>query len=144
MIYIGIDPGVAGGISALRTDGSIVFAVKMPATERDVLDVLAGANQDGARAALEFVRAMPGMGVASMFQFGRGYGALRMGLIAAAIPFIEVTPQTWQKALGCRTKGDKNVSKARAQELFPTLKVTHSLADSLLLAEYLRRLEVRA
>ncbi len=37
------------------------------------------------------------------------------------------------------TKGDKNVSKRRAQELFPALKVTHAIADALLIAEFARR-----
>jgi hypothetical protein len=34
------------------------------------------------------------------------------------------------------TKGDKNVSKRRAQELYPQLKITHSTADALLIATY--------
>jgi hypothetical protein len=42
----------------------------------------------------------------------------------------------------CLTKGDKNVSKARAQELFPALKITHATADALLIAEYGRRLNL--
>ncbi len=42
----------------------------------------------------------------------------------------------WQKEMGCLTKGDKNVTKRRAQELFPTLKITHAIADALLIAEY--------
>ena len=41
------------------------------------------------------------------------------------------------------SKGDKNVTKRRAQELFPGARVTHAVADALLLAEYCRRLEVR-
>ncbi len=82
---------------------------------------------------------MKGNGVTSMFTFGMGYGGLRMALIAAAIPFVEVTPQSWQKAIGCLTQGDKNVSKAKAQQLFPTVKVTHAVADALLLAEWRRR-----
>jgi len=41
--------------------------------------------------------------------------------------------------MGCLTKGDKNVSKRRAQELFPALKVTHAIADALLIAEFARR-----
>jgi hypothetical protein len=36
------------------------------------------------------------------------------------------------------TRGDKNVSKRRAQEIFPMIKVTHSVADALLIAEYNR------
>jgi hypothetical protein len=41
--------------------------------------------------------------------------------------------------MGCLTKGDKNVSKSRAQELFPSIKVTHAIADALLIAEHNRR-----
>ena len=45
-------------------------------------------------------------------------------------------PQVWQKALGCMTGGDKNVTKRRAQELFPGHKITHATADALLIAHY--------
>jgi hypothetical protein len=34
------------------------------------------------------------------------------------------------------TKGDKNVSKRKAQELFPQIKVNHYIADALLIAAY--------
>jgi hypothetical protein len=37
------------------------------------------------------------------------------------------------------TKGDKNITKRKAQELFPEIKITHAIADSLLIAEYGRR-----
>jgi hypothetical protein len=59
-----------------------------------------------------------------------------MAIVAAGIPFETVTPQKWQKTLGCLTKGDKNVSKRKAQELFPDIKITHAIADSLLIAHY--------
>jgi len=139
--YIGIDPGKNGGI-AILADGLSPWAVKMPETERDVWDTIRALrswSDKTAIAAIEKVHAMPGQGVTSMFTFGQGYGALRMALIAAGISFREVTPQAWQKALGCMTKGDKNASKAKAQELFPSLKITHAIADALLLAEWLRR-----
>jgi hypothetical protein len=34
------------------------------------------------------------------------------------------------------TKGDKNISKAKAQELFPDKKIIHATADALLIALY--------
>ena len=76
------------------------------------------------------------MGVKSAFTFGNGYGHLEMALTAAGIPFERVRPQVWQKEMGCLTKGDKNVSKRKAQELFPGTKVTHAIADSMLIAAY--------
>ena len=38
--YIGIDPGVNGGIAVLSADGTVVEVVKMPGTARDLLDFL--------------------------------------------------------------------------------------------------------
>lgn len=141
MNYIGIDPGKSGGI-AIITPGGGTYAHKMPETDRDLLDLLSEFSADDNRAVLEQVHAMPGQGVTSTFTFGRGYGKLEMALCAALIPFETVTPQKWQKLMGCLTKGDKNVSKAAAQRLFPHLKVTHAIADALLIAEYCRRTSV--
>lgn len=144
MIFIGIDPGLSGGIVMLQGDGIPLRYVKMPATERDVFDLLNEVQSPaGAHAVLEFVRSSPQMGVSSAFTFGRGYGGLRMALVAVGIPFDEVTPRKWQQAMGCLTKGDKNVSKRRAQELFPAITVTHALADALLIADYCRRVNMR-
>ncbi len=143
--YIGIDPGLSGGIATLSDAGSVLFVTKMPETERDVYDAILNAvgitsAVDG-RAALEFVRSSPQQGVTSAFSFGRGYGGLRMALTVACVSFDEVTPQKWQKAMQCLTRGDKNVSKRRAQELFPHVKITHAIADALLLATYIRRVD---
>ncbi len=74
-----------------------------------------------------------------MFKFGASYGFLKGLLVGMQIEFEEVTPQKWQKAMGCMTKGDKNVSKSAAQRLFPREKVVHATADAMLIAEFCRR-----
>lgn len=137
---IGIDPGASGGIAWI-TDGNPCVE-KMPDTLQDLWELIeniTGALPHKCKAYLEQVHSMPGQGVASSFKFGQGYGSLEMALTAAGIPFERVTPQKWQKSMGCLTKGDKNVSKRKAQELFPQLKITHATADALLIAEYGRR-----
>lgn len=144
MRFIGIDPGVSGGIAVIDENGDVLRVSKMPDTEEDLLEELKHgicitATGRAHFATLEYVRSTPQMGVVSAFTFGRGYGALRMALTSLRIPYEEVTPPKWQKAIGCRTKGDKNVSKAKAQELFPNIKITHANADALLIAEYGRR-----
>lgn len=139
--FIGCDPGESGGI-AIIAEGIQPWAVKMPETERDLWDTMQGLRAWADRevvAAVEVVHSFPGQGVSSTFTFGRGYGALRMAIIAAGIPLREVQPRAWQKALGCLTGGDKNVSKRMAQQLFPTLKINHCISDALLIAEWLRR-----
>ena len=138
-ISIGIDPGINGGIAFIPTSGE-PWAHKMPETDRDLIDLLRDSIRDmEARAVIELVHYSPQMGVKSAFTFGEGYGRLQMVLTAMGIPYERVRPAIWQKAMGCLTKGDKNVSKRRAQELFPALKVTHATADALLIAEYARR-----
>ena len=71
------------------------------------------------------------------------YGAALATLATLQIPYRTVTPPVWKKAyrlIGC----DKDESRARALELFPTaidalrLKKHHGRADALLMAEYLR------
>lgn len=140
MLFVGIDPGAGGGIAALDPDGQVALVTAMPATDADILGVLRdlqGRRQ--CRATVELVRASPQMGVVSAFSFGGCYRALKMALLATDIPFDEVVPFKWQTLLKCASKGDKNVTKRRAQELFPGVKITHAVADALLLAEYGRR-----
>ena len=141
-MFLGIDPGKSGGVAWLHKD--VARTAKMPATAADLCewfdDLIAWYAPYAAwRCVLEKVASSPQMGVKSAFTFGCGYGQLIGVLTALGIPFDEVSPQRWQKALGCMTAGDKNVSKRRAQQLFPGLKVTHATADALLLAEFCRR-----
>jgi Holliday junction resolvasome RuvABC endonuclease subunit len=143
--YIGIDPGKSGSIAVRKGDHAT--AHKMPDTDRDIwalfrsiiADDMMEWRDNGCFAVLEIVHSSPQMGVKSAFTFGQGYGGLRMALIASGIPFEGVTPQKWQKALGCLSGGDKNKTKDRAQTLFPNIKVTHGIADGLLIAEYCAR-----
>jgi hypothetical protein len=140
MTFIGCDPGKSGSVCAITPTGPI--AHKMPETDKDLLDMLKSIifSEDGkAVAMLEEVSSSPQMGVVSAFTFGRGYGKLEMALLAAEIPYEKVRPAVWQKSLRCMSKGDKNVTKARAQELFPSMKVTHITADGLLIATYCQR-----
>jgi hypothetical protein len=148
MTVIGIDPGKNGGIAWIQ-DGKPCVE-KMPETLRDLWELICDINSatNGTpyerlmaacwtpKAYIEQVHSSPQMGVTSAFTFGNGFGHLEMALTAAGIPFERVRPQVWQKAMGCMSKGNKNVTKAKAQELFPSLKVTHATADALLIASY--------
>lgn len=144
MLFIGIDNGASGGIAALEADGSLYRCDPMPATDAELLAVFEALRADlPCFAMLERAHAFPKMGVVGAFTYGRGYGAMQMALHAARIPFDIVQPLKWQTVLSCRTRGDKNVSKRRAQQLFPEHKITHAIADALLIAEYCRRLRVQ-
>lgn len=150
MKVIGIDPGSAGGMACLYDVGPDVC--KLDGTERDTSDALkfwAAAYQ--CFAYLERVWASRGsgdrtMGAATMFTFGQNYGFIRGLLIAHGIPFEEVLPAKWQAEFGLKrtdkSESDtqkKNRHKAKAQQLFPGVKVTLWNCDALLIAEYGRR-----
>ena len=135
MLIVGIDPGWSGGIA--RVGGGRTVCNKFTGyTEKDIVTLLQSFLKDADACYLEKVHAMPGNGVASMFKFGTIYGGLLFTILASGVPLYHVTPQKWQRSLNCLTKGDKNVSKRRAQELYPGIKVTHATADALLIAQY--------
>lgn len=145
-IYFGVDPGKGGATVCLA--GGKVYSCSHDVTEHDLWNWLdTKVEMDGeAFAVIEKVHAMPGQGVTSMFTFGQSFGFLRGLLTAVEVPFEEVHPRSWQKALGI-PKRDKNESKTqfknrlktRAQQLYPKEKVTLKTADALLLATYCQR-----
>lgn len=148
MIVIGLDPGKSGGIAWQKLGESrSAQAVKFPETETDtfaLLDTIMAEDADWF-AYLEKVGATPQMGVTSAFTFGRGYGFLRGLLVGLSIPFEEVGPAKWQAEFGLRAAGRKlgdddvakhNAIKGKAQQFYPYLKITHSMAASLLISEW--------
>lgn len=150
--YLGIDPGVSGGLALIDSLGTCLTVAAMPSTDKELWEWLSGVWSHCTRvtAVLEQVggfmagHARPG---SAMFRFGASYGAVRMGLIAAEIPFRMLTPQQWLKyaGLGGKRPTDndtrwKNRLKSRAQELFPDVKITLKTADALLLADCCRQL----
>jgi crossover junction endodeoxyribonuclease RuvC len=143
-LIIGIDPGKSGAIAVIWPDGEMCkTAARGDWTPADQVDWLLGYDLEGAVAYIEKVHSSPQMGVVSAFSFGKSLGFLLGVLTAAKIPYREVTPQKWQSAMDCMTRGNKNVTKHAAQKLWPTIKITHRDADARLIAEYGRRLELQ-
>lgn len=150
-IYIGIDPGVSGGMACLQ--GEVVHnCIAMPPTEWDAWQCFEEIKRTKLPmfATLEKVGGyMAGSGGnigSAMFKFGTSYGMARAFLVAAGIPFEEVTPNVWQRAMGIPSRKKtmtktayKNVLKQAAQRLFPSTAVTLKTCDALLLAEFCRR-----
>lgn len=141
MITIGIDPGKTGGVAFLTPLHSVPIVHKMPATVHELVTLLVEnweENDMRGRCFVEDVHSMPSQGVTSVFTFGRGLGNIEGVLAALQIPIEWVTPQRWQKAMGCMSKGDKNVTKRRAHELWPTevKALTHATSDAALICAY--------
>lgn len=138
MLIIGIDPGKNGAVAFSHYVGKETIE----ANRHTPLDI-AGFIENRVKhygpkvmCYIERVQAMPKDGRSSAFKFGTNFGTYLGILTALKVPFTYVAPGTWQRVMGCLSKGDKNVTKRKAQELFPGHKITHANADALLIAEY--------
>jgi crossover junction endodeoxyribonuclease RuvC len=159
---IGIDPGNTGAIAAIYPNGLIALhdtpveevskgkknsIVPLPSEMAGILSVIlsiCSVNGWTPHVAIEKVGAMPGQGVTSMFNFGKGYG-MWIGILAALrIPYTFVTPQAWKKEL-MKGVGDKDAARGVGCRLFPEVakelarKKDIGRADALLIAEWCRR-----
>lgn len=127
-MILAIDPGAKGALAFFDPSKGTLDIVDCPTVEvkrgakikteisPQMVAAIIGSRQPS-QAIIEKVGAMPGQGVSSMFQFGRGVGMYEGVLAALQIPVTYVTPQAWQKAMGVRD--GKDGARARAAELYP-------------------------
>lgn len=147
--YVGVDPGESGSATILDSNGLVLDRCRFQnSSEHDMVGWFQKAAEVGAKAALEKVRSSPQQGVTSAFTFGWNYGLVRGILAALRIPFEEPTPQVWQRGLAIppRSKTEEQADFKRrlrsiAQEKWPGVAetITLDVADSMLIAEWLRR-----
>jgi len=161
MYVIGIDPGITGAVAFLPPPGNGVFgfavnvidlpvyqdgkhqminAVKLASILRSWyqtpgLDLL---NTD-IMVYVEQVSAMPGQGVAGMFNFGTSYGII-LGVVGAlGMPLTLVRPQAWKKRAGLLHR-EKDEARTLAQRLYPQIDLSRKKdigrADAILIARF--------
>lgn len=146
-VILGIDPGVAGGMAVLDSAGRPLFihSLKGNTIEQAVAALKAAEKYTlpFGICYLEKIQHQTGDGAQGSHTFGKVYGILYGAALARDLEVHDVYPMRWQERMGCLTQGNKNVSKRRAEELWPALaaarKITHYIADALLIAEYGRR-----
>lgn len=151
MLFMGIDPGLSGGIAVLDEYRKIVSLKEMPKTEHDVWmsinkwSTALAPTVTISCAIEEITTSIFGAAKSSMSKLYGSYMALRMALTAAAIPFDLVHSKIWQRdiMLSPRKKGEadnnwKSRLKQKAQQLYPRdPRITKGTADALLIAHYL-------
>lgn len=155
--YLGIDPGSSSGGAAVvdqlgkpatRPNGLPWWIRFDKCTDHEIIHWMRTIELESKGhlvAAIERVHSMPGQGVSATFKFGQSYGFLRGCLVGLNISIGEnPAPHIWQRDMNCLTKGDKKISRSKAQSLWPkyTDLINHHVADALLLAEWLRRKEI--
>jgi hypothetical protein len=154
-LWLGIDPGVSGGIAWIDQDDHA--ATRMPATPRDIYECIRDAVTDRpVYAAIEDLSGGAPRGPGgkalqtpkTMAVLHGNYGGLIMALTALQVhgerlSFEFVRPKAWRQRVGLSPSADakqrKSDAKKLAQSLFPGLTVTLQIADSLLLAHYARK-----
>jgi crossover junction endodeoxyribonuclease RuvC len=142
---LGIDPGRSGAAVVLSMTGEPLAVIRGDQSADEIATEMAEAISrrpvNVRLAVLEDVHSMPKQGVASTFTFGESKGIWKGIMGCYRLRSELVSPQKWQKALGCLSGGDKNVTKAAALAMFPAVGkgITHQVADAYLLAEYARR-----
>jgi hypothetical protein len=144
--YLGIDPGVRGGIAYVSGHDAEAWPMPIIGNEIDVAAIrrlLLDIKPDVA--IIEKALVMPRQGGVSAYTIGRNYGMLLTLLLVHQIRTEEVSPSQWKKSMG--VSSDKDSSIMLASKLFPTVELVVSgrrkhhdgLAEALLLAEYGRR-----
>lgn len=150
--FIGIDPGIKGGLALVSAKGELIEVVPMPGMDKEVdgrelaqilasWAIMAG---DLSRVYIEKVHSMPKQGVASTFKFGKAYG-IAIGVVNAVnLPLEYVSPQKWKKTFSLIGKS-KDASRLMASDLWPDhrsewqYKYQDGKAEAALIAEHGRR-----
>ena len=159
MLYLGVDPGSEGAVACLSpgydSDHSHVEFFDTPTASdgsrrryllAEMNDFLRRHSLNGhCQAAVESIFSLPQQGPRQAFAMGQGLMAWEALLTANGISYTLVTPQRWKKAMLLGIGSDKEASRLRAQQLFPTavawlnLKKHHNRAEAALMAEWLRQ-----
>ena len=142
--YIGIDPGISGGIAVIDEKNEIK-AYKCPRSSDDMallFQVCIGdTSPNKIRLVMERVWARPTNAVRAAFSYGVNYGQW-LGISAThEVVMNTALPLEWIKWVGCPKALKKNIRKKwlkqKAIDLFPSIKrVTLATSDAILITHY--------
>jgi len=115
-IYVGIDPGKQGAIAVLDSETRQVQCHDMPDTTSALHDLVAGLPIVKSCAVEKpFFPAM--IGISNAVKIALAYGTLTGALQWRDIPFAEVRPSKWKKAMDLSSS--KSASREKAAQMFP-------------------------
>lgn len=128
MIVLGIDPGLTGGLAVVDAGNGqirVLEAIDVPTEGEDAKREVSPSvltfiqkHRPGI-AYIERAQAMPDQGASSGFNYGKGYGALRMAVRGCLVPLTTIEATAWKRAHGLPAGSDKEHSRQLALHLFP-------------------------
>lgn len=145
--FIGIDPGLLGGIAVYSKKSGQFDAITMPLSD-DGIDgngiyefIFDNTKKGECVAYIEKAQAMPKQGVVGIFTYGVGYGKILATLELMGIPVRLVRPAVWKRSLGLGK--DKADAVQRAKSLAPDMdletprgRLLDGKAEAMLIAYY--------
>ena len=142
-LYIGIDPGKSGAIASLNCR---MKAWKCPDNALDMHRLFElitySMSADDISVVMEKVWARPNNASRAAFNYGVNYGHWQGILAGFEIEPELILPSAWMKFYGMEKGMEyqerKRWLKAKAQKLYPNVKVTLVNADAILIAHYLK------
>ena len=130
-LVIGIDPGLAGALALLTSDGVLLDLDDMPvladgaAGRRAINAPLLAARVrawGAGQAFCELVGPRPGEGAVGAFGFGRSRGIIEGTLGALSIPVDMLAPAWWKRRIGIPPGADKkDVARSEAIRRWPAM-----------------------
>lgn len=166
-VFIGIDIGKGGAITIIKDDGSIDSYVTPTLPDGDIdvrgfYAILSAIPEKYVKmVVVEKVHAIFGSSAGATFEFGRSAGIVEGLICVSGLPYTMVPPKEWQKEMwagvtkvtrsGKKSVDTKATSLVAVKRLFPdanlfdkskprSQKIHDGVVDSLLMAEYARRL----
>lgn len=149
-MIIGVDPGKVGAYAFQCDEGMIASPIPLSGKEIDGRQLsMAFSQLMPCTVYIEKAQAMPGQGVASMFNYGKGFGLILGVCEALGIPYRLITPQAWKKVVLSGTAKDKDAAVNFVRRAYPGVNLTpgrkqkphDGMADAVCIAEYGARLE---
>jgi len=155
MIFVGIDNGRSGHISTIDHRGALIEEVKMPTIimkkkwEYDVAQMkrIFDHIMEMSEVMFGIEKSQPQQGAISTHSVTRCASLWEGLVVSASCRYQLVRPQEWKKAIFKGMKVEKGAGKDAARlmasRMWPQLnfskKNSHDLAESLLIAEFVRR-----
>lgn len=147
---LAIDPGLSGGFAYKSEKGRLDVITLRGRSDGEIYEYLNHMVTPGTQVFMEKLGAMPSRfrGSITSWLLAEHVGKLKMALAIAGHSCTEVSPQTWQKVMGCnftkpkkmkasawyRTRKKKMLRKARL--MYPLMQVNEDTADALLILSY--------
>lgn len=150
MYYVGIDPGMQGGI-VLCKNREIIKHTMMPESNIMKYEILKEYTSNANTIVkLERASSRPGEAVNRVFNYGTHYGILLGFCIALNVQYDTIVPRIWKKYFKIPDKKNSEyfgISLDRACALDPNmrnvikLKKQNGVLDAYLIAQYCRRID---